>query len=157
MHSEYRFSDLTESLKNGFLADEIVLTLARAERGDLPGAHERKLLAQAVTLLTVAEEGSRWLDNPKLTGDSKTAATFFGRAVKALPNVYTSEVFLQRITELKETASQLSEGQGLPPVERIRFLRTFFFNAARSELDRTEELLDGESSIDALKWTVSNK
>lgn len=157
MHPEHRFSDLAESLRNGFLVDDIVLALAKAENGESLGDRDRAILKNAVALLQKAEEGYRWLDDPKLTIDTKSSASFFGRAVSALPKVYTPEVFLRSINELKETASQLSSGDSRPPAEKIHLLRTFFFNTSQSELDRTEQLLTGESSGDVLKWTVTSK
>jgi hypothetical protein len=64
MHSEHRFSDLTESLKNGFLVDGIVLALARAEKGESLGEKERKLLEKAVSIRESAEAGYAGLISP---------------------------------------------------------------------------------------------
>ncbi len=157
MHSEHRFSDLTESLKNGFLVDDIVLALARAERGAALDERDRKLLGRAVSILESAEAGYKWLDNPELTSETRDAATFFGRAVSALPSVHASGVFLESISDLKATAAHLSSGESNPGREKIQTLRTFFRNAAQSELDRTEQLLAGEGSADALKWIVTGE
>jgi hypothetical protein len=157
MHPEYRFSDLAESLKNGFLVDEIVLALARAEKGEALGERERSLLAQAATLLEKAEAGYHWLDDPKLTTETRSTASFFGQAVGAMPKVYTPEVFLRSLHEMKETASELSSGSARPAADKLRLLRTFFFNAAQSELDRTEQLLAGDSGGGALKWTATSR
>lgn len=157
MHPEHRFSDLAESLRNGFLVDDIVLALARAEKGEILAERDRAILKNAVTLLEKAEQGYRWLEDPKLTTDTKSSASFFGRAVSAMPKVYTAEAFLESITDLKETAFQLSSGNSRPTGDKIHLLRTFFFNTAQSELDRTEQLLTGESGGDVLKWTVTSK
>jgi len=157
MHSEHRFSDLTESLKNGFLVDDIVLALARAEKGERLGEKEQKLLREAVSLLKSAEAGYRWLENPQVTSETKSSATFFARAVNALPTVHASEVFLESISDLRTTAEQLSSGELTPAREKIHLLRTFFYNAAQSELDRTEQLLAGEGSADVLEWTVTDE
>ncbi len=157
MHSEHRFSDLTESLKNGFLVDDIVLALARAERGTALDERDRKLLGRAVSILESAEAGYKWHDNPKLTSETRAAATFFGLAVSALPRVHASGAFLESISDLKTTASHLSSGEANPGREKIQMLRTFFRNAAQSELDRTEQLLAGEGSADALKWIVTGE
>ncbi len=157
MLSEHRFSDLTESLKNGFLVDGIVLALARAEKGESLGEKERKLLEKAVSILAGAEAGYHWLDKPELTTETKSSATFFGRAVNALPSGIPSKVFLERVSDLKATAAQLSSGESMPAREKIHLLRTFFYNTAQSELDRTEQLLAGEGSADLLKWTVTDE
>ncbi len=158
MHSEHRFSDLTESLKNGFLVDDIVLALARAERGAALDERDRKLLGRAVSILESAEAGYKWPDNPELTSETRAAATFFGLAVSALPpSVHASGAFLESISDLKATAAHLSSGESNPGREKIQMLRSFFRNAAQSELDRTEQLLAGEGSADALKWTVTGE
>ncbi len=158
MHSEHRFSDLTESLKNGFLVDDIVLALARAERGAALDEKDRRLLGRAVSILESAEAGYRWPDNPELTSETRSAATFFGLAVNALPqSVHASGAFLESISELKATAARLSSGESNPGREKIQMLRSFFRNAAQSELGRTEQLLAGEGSADALKWIVTGE
>jgi hypothetical protein len=157
MHSEHRFSDLTESLKNGFLVDDIVLALARAEKGEPLGEKERKLLREAVSWLKSAEAGYRWLENPQMTSETKSSATFFARAVNALPTDLPSEVFLESISDLKATAEQLTRGESTPAREKIHLLRTFFYNTAQSELDRTEQLLAGEGSADILEWIVTDE
>jgi hypothetical protein len=157
MHSEHRFSDLTESLKNGFLVDEIVLALARAEKGEPVSEKERKLLREAVSLLKSAEVGYRWLENPQVTSETKSSATFFARAVNALPTVHAPEDFLESISDLKATAEQLSSGVSTPAAEKIHSLRTFFYKTAQSELDRTEQLLAGEGSANVLEWPVTEE
>jgi len=156
MHSEHRFSDLTESLKNGFLLDDIVLALARAEKGQPLGEKERKVLGEAVSILESAEAGYHWLDKPELTSETESSATFFARAVSALPTVHASEVFLENISDLKATAAQLSSGGSAPAPEKIQLLRTFFYNTSQSELDRTDQLA-GEGSADVLRWTVTDE
>lgn len=157
MHSEHRFSDLTESLKNGFLLDDIVLALARAGKGELLNEKERKRLGKAVSILESAEAGYYWLDKPELTSETNSAATLFARAVNALPSVYANEAFLESISELKATATELSSGATVPAPEKIHLLQTFFYNTAQSELDRTEGLLSGEGDADILKWTVMDE
>ena len=77
--------------------------------------------------------------------------------MNALPSVYASKVFLEKVSDLKATAAQLSSGESTPAREKIHLLRTFFYNTAQSELDRTEQLLAGEGSADVLKWTVTNE
>lgn len=157
MHSEHRFSDLTESLKNGFLLDDIVLALARAGKGEPLNDRDRYMLGKAVSILESAEAGFRWLDNPELTSETNSSAILFARAVDALPSVHANEAFLERISELKATASDLSAGSVMPAHEKIQLLQNFFYNTAQSELDRTEELLSGESGADILKWTVTDE
>ncbi|HXX63930.1 MAG TPA: hypothetical protein VEO56_09045, partial [Bacteroidota bacterium] len=90
-----------------------------------------------------------------LTTETRSAATFFARAVNALPTVHAPDAFLKNITELKKTAVELSTGAATPTLEKVRLLRTFFYNTAQSELDRTEQLLEGEGGADVLKWTAT--
>jgi len=157
MHSEHRFADLTESLKNGFLLDDIVLALARAGKGEPLGERDRDMLGKAVSILESAEAGFHWLENPQLTSETNSSATFFARAVDALPSVRENEAFLEKISELKATATDLSAGSAMPAYEKIQLLQTFFYNTAQSELDRTEELLSGEGGADILKWTATDE
>ena len=152
MHSEHRFSDLADSLKNGFLLDDIVLALARAEKGEPLGENERGLLEKAVSMLQSAEAGYHWLDKPELTSETNSSATLFARAVSALPTVHASDDFLENISDLKATAAQLSEGR-FPPAQKIQLLQKFFYNTSQSELDRTDQLV-GEGSADVLRWMV---
>ena len=152
MYSEHRFSDLADSLRNGFLLDEIVLALARAEKGEPLGEKERDLLQKAVSMLQSAEVGYHWLDKPELTSETSSSATLFARAVSALPKVHAPDAFLENITDLKATAAELSKG-GSPPVQKVQLLRTFFYNTSQSELDRTDQLV-GEGSVDILRWTA---
>lgn len=156
MYSEHRFSHLVDSLKNGFLLDDIVLAIARAENGEPLGEKERRLLGEAASILQLAEEGYHWLDRPELTSETKSSATFFARAVSALPTVHAKETFLENISDLKATAAQLSRGEPPAERERIHLLRTFFYNTAQSELDRTDQLA-GEGAAGVLRWTVTDE
>ncbi len=152
MHPEYRFSEVAESLKNGFLADEIVLVVARTEKGHALEERDRAVLGRAAQILDAAMKGHGWVDNPRLSSETRALASLFGTAVSALPRVYTSEAFLEQIARLRDTALQMSKGEVPEEKERIRLLRTFFFNAAQSELDRTEQLLRGEGGSEFLEW-----
>jgi hypothetical protein len=157
MHSEHRFSDLTESLRNGFIVDNIVLALARAEKGQTLQNEDRKILETAASILRDAEAGCRWLDKPELSIHTKSYATFFGQAVDALPTVHEPRVFLEKISDLKATAEQLSRGESNPSREKIHLLRTYFCNAAQSELNRTEQLLGEGDGSEVSKWIASGE
>jgi hypothetical protein len=154
MHSRYRFAELSDSLKSGFLADEIVLALARAQKGEVLGEKDKNALCTAVSMLDSATQGHGWADNPRLSSETRASANFFGRAVSAMPTVYTSQAFLEQLKQFRETAFQLTKGE-TPEASQVHALRTFFFNAAQSELDRTEQLLRGEDSSDALEWMAT--
>lgn len=153
---DYRFAELSESLKNGFLSDEVVLAVARAQRGSPVSEVDRAVLRRAAAVLDAAIQGHDWLDNPTLTTSRKHAATDFGRAVRALPRVHTSQDFVQTMRGLREAAVALAEGN-LIEEDRIKELRSFFFNSGRSELDRTEELLSGGDGTDVVGWTTSDE
>lgn len=85
---DYRFAELSESLKNGFLSDEVVLAVARAQRGSPVSEVDRAVLRRAAAVLDAAIQGHDWLDNPTLTTSTKHAATDFGRAVRAPPSAH---------------------------------------------------------------------
>src|SRR5579859_4946007 len=114
MQSEHHFSDLAESLRNGFLLDDIVLALARARKGEALSDSDRKVLERAVFILESAEAGYHWLDKPELTGETNSSASFFVRAVNALPTVYGNDAFLESISDLKATAVDLFRGTPAP-------------------------------------------
>jgi hypothetical protein len=154
VHARYRFAELSDSLKTGFLADEVVLVLARAQKGEPLADSDKNALRTAVSMLDSAIQGHGWLENPKLSSETRAFASFFGRAVNALPTVYTSQAFLEQLRRFRETAEQLSKGAH-PNVQELNDLRTFFFNAAQSELDRTEQLLRGEDNSDAFEWMAT--
>lgn len=156
MHPDYRFAGLSESLKNGFLSDEVVLAVARAQRGFPVSDADKAVFKRAVAVLDAAIQGYDWFDDLRLTTSTKHAATDFGRAVRALPRVHTSQAFVETIKELRQTAEALAHGK---PIEENRMteLRAFFFNSSRSELDRTEELLSGGHGTDVLGWTASDE
>jgi hypothetical protein len=150
---EHRFSLLADSLKNGFILDNIVLALARAENGEPLSESDRRLLGEAASFLQSAEQGYRWLDRPELTSDTKSCATFFARAVSAMPTVHAPEAFLENISELKTTATQLSRGEHPTTRDRIIELKTFFYNTSQLELDRADQL-GGRGVPDVVTWTV---
>jgi hypothetical protein len=154
MNSEYWFGELAQSLKNGFLSDSIVLELARVLRDESVSDRQKKLFADAAKVLECAVEGNRWLDDPKMSANASTCAAFFGQAVEAMSIVVTPEEFARRVQSLAETAKQLSEGR-TPPSEEMQALRTFFFNAGRTELEKTEYLMNGEKETDRLKWLAA--
>jgi len=155
MHSEYWFSDLTGSLKNGFFADGVILALSRILKNGAATSDDREILQKAASMLDMAICGHDWLDKPEVSSRAATCASFFGQAVKALPLVSTSAQFLEHLTALRETAKELSERESLPERERIAALRAFFFSAAQSELEKTEQLLDRESDVMALRWVAA--
>ena len=157
MHSGYRFSELGDSMGIGFLADEIVLALAKAERGDQLSPFERDSLKKGAADLDAALEGNKWPDNPTLCESTARFSASYSRAVMALPQAQTPDEFLRQINDLKTIAYALANGQNVKP-EEIRTLRSFFFNSSQSELAKTEELLRGKSSSDLLlKWKVSSE
>jgi len=157
MHAGFRFSELSDSLKNGFLADQVVLALARAEKGQSLSELERNNLKKAADLLEYAKEGHRWLDHPKLNDSTSTFAASFGQAMDALPDITSSEDFLQHVSTLHSAAVQLAEGK-IPEKEQIRALRTFFFNAGRTQLSKTTDLLKGESKAPStLRWKATRE
>lgn len=157
MHSGYRFSELGDSMGIGFLADQIVLALAKAEQGNQLSVLERDSIKKGAAALDAALEGHKWLDNPTLCESTAKFSASYGRAITALPEVHTPEEFLRQISDLKKIADALSNGENVK-LDQIRTLRAFFFNSSQSELARTEELLRGTSTSDPiLKWKVSTE
>ena len=149
MYSEYWFSDLAGSLRGGFFADDVILTLAKLQKDGKTSPSGRAVLKKAADLLDMALKGHEWLNDPRFSEQSGTCASFFGQAVRALPTVSTSEAFVRNLDDLKRTALEIADG-GLPGPDEVDALRTFFFNASQMELERTEQLLEREAEADFL-------
>jgi hypothetical protein len=154
MNSEYWFGELAQSLKNGFFSDSVVLELAKVSRDRLVNDQQRATFESAADILQCAVEGSRWLEDPKMSESASRCASFFGQAVEAMSIVVTPEAFDKEVLKLAGTARQLSKGQ-VPADEDMKALRTFFFNAGRRELNKTEYLMNGEKETDRLKWLAA--
>ena len=154
MNSDYWFGELAGSLKNGFFADSVILELARVARNKSVTNEQRELFGKTEELLKLAVEGSRWLDNPKMSEKASTCASVFGQAVEAMAFVLPPEAFVHEVEKLIQTAHLLAGGN-TPSDDAITALRTFFFNAERTELAKTEYLMNGEKEIDKLKWLVA--
>ena len=157
MHTESRFSEVTDSFRNGFLADRVILAIAKVGRSGEVEGDDKLTFAEAAAMIESAIQGHNWIDNPQVTPKTPTYAMFFAQAVSALPEAQTSDVFVQNLGTLRETASQLAEGMHIPEEARLIKLRTFFFNASQAELERTEKLLEGENAAETFKWIVSGE
>jgi len=154
MNSEYWFGELAQSLKSGFFADSVVLELARIARGKTVTEPQKQLFGKVSEVLQLAVEGSRWLDDPKMSEKASTCASFFGQAVEAMSVSMTPEVFVRVVENLKLSADVLAKGE-IPAEERLAELRTFFFNTGRTELEKTEYLMNGEKETDRLRWLAA--
>ena len=143
MFSESRFSDLTESLASGFFADKVVLALARFQKSTTLDPSDEPLLKEAVHFFKKVLDGHDWMDNPQLSRNSMESATAFSQAVRARSPHISSKDFVQYIKGLCETANQLLKKEP-PDQEKVRILREFFSNYGRSELVRTENLLQDD-------------
>lgn len=153
MSSEQWLGELTQSLKNGFLADSLVLEVARVTRDNRISEEQKVLFQKAREILLNAKKGYGWLEDPQLSENSSIFADSFGQAVEALRIPVTSESFTQFLDSLLRTATTLSHGR-IPPQEQLTQMRSFFFNAGRFQLDRTEQLLEGEKERTTDKWSV---
>jgi hypothetical protein len=156
MNSEYWFGELSQSLKNGFFADSVVLQLARISSAKSVTDEQKQLFRKVSEVLQLAVEGSRWLDDPKMSEKASTSANVFGQAVDAMSvsMTLTPEVFAKQIEKLRLTADELASGKVLSN-EKLKDLRTFFFNTGRTELEKTEYLMSGEKEVDRLRWLVA--
>jgi len=156
MHSEYWLGELARSLKNGFFSDTVVLELARVSRDRTVSTEQKAVFRKAAEILKFALEGSRWIDNPRMSEKSSTCASFFGQAVEAITLVSTPEAFAKEIERLTGIANRLTNGE-VPSESDIQALRKFFFNAGRSELERTESLMSGDKENSKLRWLAARK
>jgi len=143
MFSESRFSDLTESLASGFFADKVVLAIARFQKSRTLNPSDELLLEEAVQFFKKVIEGHDWMDNPRLSKNSMESATAFSQAVRARSPHVSSKNFVDYIQDLLNTANQLLQ-QKTADQNKIAILREFFSNYGRSELVRTENLLQDD-------------
>jgi hypothetical protein len=154
MNSEYWFGELAHSLKNGFFADSVVLELARISRAKGVSDEQKGLFWAVTDVLQQAVEGSRWLDDPKMSEKASRCASFFGQAVEAMSVSMTTEAFVREVEKLKQTANALASGE-VPSDQKLKELRKFFFNTGRTELEKTEDLMSGEKETDRLRWLAA--
>lgn len=156
MHSEFWFSDLTKSLKHGFFADRVVLELARVSKDLQVTEEQTQVFAKAADMLELAQKGHSWLDDPKISEKSSSYVTSYSQAVDAMSITVTSGSFMAAIQNLLQIAKDLAAKQ-MPNENEILALRTFFFNASRSELERTEELFGGDKDAgrSSLLWMTA--
>jgi hypothetical protein len=152
MRTEHQFADLTESLRKGLLADEILLALARAEKQQRVTDNDRAVFAKAVEILNLIEEGHGWLDTLKLSRQTRLGANYFSQAVEALPQISSSESFVKNLEHLKHIAQQLAADSNLPAEADMKELRAFFFKSSQIESDRTDNLLSGEHDSKSHSW-----
>ena len=156
VNSEYWFGQLADSLKNGFFADSVVLELARVLNTKTVNDDQKILFREALKILQFATEGSKWIDDPKMSERASTCAGFFGQAVEAMTPSFrlTPQAFAKGIENLTVSARLLAGGE-VPSDSQLNELRTFFFNAGRTELEKTESLMSGDQDTDKLRWLAA--
>ena len=114
MHTESRFSEVTDSLRNGFLADSVILAIAKVNRSGVVSSPEREVFDEAVPVLDSAMKGHQWLEDPQITATARSYANFFAQAMSALPEVQTSESLIENLGSLKRQHSSLHRARGCP-------------------------------------------
>jgi len=144
----HQFHELAQSFADGFRADAIVLACAKRVRHKPLNDKDLTALKQAEELLSQAIKGYHWLDKPFLDDTVHECAKSFSQAIQAFCGVYinTSKEkilphFVEYLQGLKETATQLRNGNVIPE-EEIQALRLFFFFISFSEMIKTDEILN---------------
>lgn len=143
MYSESRFSELSQSLASGFFADKVVLALAHVQKKGQVRDKDRAIFNRVVLFLNEVLQGHDWIDKPAAAIDetSVRSAIAFSEAVRAKPDMKTSEKFTKYISSLLDTAKHLLERRR-PHLEEVKDLRDFFSSYGRSELIRSENLIE---------------
>lgn len=141
MFSESRFSDLTDSLASGFFADDVIMALARYGKTRRVNEKDEPVLQRAVRFLEAVLEGHNWMDNPQVSRNSMESAKAFSRAVRATTSSLSSKRFVEYIEDLLNVAKELVSQKTVDGTKAER-LREFFGNYGRTELVRTENILE---------------
>jgi hypothetical protein len=141
MFSESRFSDLTDSLASGFFADDVIMVLARYGKTRSLNEKDEPVLQRAVRFLERVLEGHDWMDKPEVSRNSMESAKAFSRAVRATTHSLSSKLFVEYIENLLNVAKQLVSEKTADATKAER-LREFFGNYGRTELVRTENILE---------------
>jgi len=153
MNTRSLFSEFSESLRSGFFADNVVLTLARAKkRGELTIA-DRQILNTVVEFFQNVLDGFRWSENPKLTMHSAESAYAFSKAARVFPEPGSSNVFQSLIEGLLADAEKVIASERVEQSD-VDNLIEFFTTYGREELNRADELINPRGGHGARSWTT---
>ena len=153
MFARSGLSDLTDSLKSGFFADRVTLTLAKAKRRGLLEESDRIVIVEVLNFLRKVLEGFEWTERPAFTTHSAESAEAFSKATRVLPeDVNSSELFRQYIEKLTQDARTLAEPGAVDPTAADNLIR-FFTQYGEAELRRTDDLMNPKGVLRIGQWT----
>lgn len=141
MYSNSRFLELGQSLGSGFFADRAVLALAHAEKQGKARSDDLQILQRMISFLKQVLNGHDWILNREMNESSVKSAIAFSEAVRAIPDIKNSQQFKAYINERLYTANSLLKQKEID-LNSIKDLRRFFCALGRSELIRSENLIE---------------
>jgi hypothetical protein len=154
MFSRNRFSEITDSLKSGFFADKVILTLARAKKRGRLEDDEKTIINDVLTFFSNVLEGFEWSDRPHFTMHSAESAEAFSKASRVLPNTTTSRSFKEYMENLVADAQNLNQSSTVDKGS-VQRLIDFFTMYGQEELKRTDDLINPKDDIDSRSWMLT--
>lgn len=148
MQYQTLFNEMTKSLNYGFFADDVILELAKL-RNKRESQHRSKIFTKVVVFFDKALKGLGWFANPQLTDQTVDWSHFFSESVKALPEISTPQMFNDKLNSYKNVAEKIRDNMEVNPYE-IEELKNFFFYYSKNELNRTDELLSGQTIFETV-------
>lgn len=152
MFSRNRFSDLADSLRSGFFADKVILTLAKARKSGRLSEEERPVLDEVVAFFQRVLEGFEWSEQPNFTMHSAESAEAFSKATRVLPDVGSSEVFKDHVEKLLDDAGRIQQSLSVEKKRADRLIN-FFTAYGQEELERTDDLINPKDDLRTGSWT----
>lgn len=148
MQYQILFNEMTNSLSYGFFADDVVLELVKLinKRNSESRA---EIFTKVVAFFDKALKGLGWFKNPELTEQTIDWSHFFSESVKALPDVSTTQLFSDKLNSYKIVSEKIRDNKEVHTAE-IEELKHFFFYYSKNELNRTDELLNGQTIFETV-------
>jgi len=151
MKAKLPLDNITSCFELGHLADEILDTLLKVSAQNQPTKRDLEYLERAETLLRQADEGSRWLDSPKISARSllcadslaSVASSFSAPGKPSCPD---------RIKVLLNTVEAVRKGDQVDP-SALSSLQEFFDNLLKCCVDAIDDDLQNDlSGVGSEKW-----
>jgi len=141
MFLKSRFVELSDSLKSGFFADNVILTLARAKKRGKVLEEDRDLINDVSRFFQSVLEGFAWGEAPRPGMLSAESADAFSKATNVLPETTSSQAFKKSIEQLSEDARAISTTDSVDAGGADRLI-DFFTEFGQAELQRTDDLIN---------------
>lgn len=140
MERRKNFYELTQSLSSGFFSDKIMIMLSRIRTTKQLQSNDMLLLEMAEEFFDDVLVGYKWSDNPRLSKLSLKSANSFSQAVNAIVATVHTQSFENYIQQLKSAITEIKRNTFTD--DKIEILDDFFFKYSKSELQRTDSIIN---------------